>query len=181
MPFSMYDASVPVFRESLQHASAILVKAEQHAAQHAIQPEVLINGRLFPDMHPLKQQARGIATLSMLVSSKLADDAPPFQPISAEGSDVTFDAMRGWMHVALDYLGNLEPSQFVRSADKEVTFPLRNVPCKFTGKSYLLRFGLPNFFFHCTVLYSILRHLSVPLGKSDFVLPEFDGTAMTFA
>jgi uncharacterized protein len=180
MTVSMYDASVGVFREGLEHSSAMLMKARSHAEERGMDLSMLINGRLYPDMDPLTQQVRCVAAVAMNVASKLAGVTAPLSGIGADAPGVGFDDCQAWIRRALDFLGQLPPDWFFDAATRQIIFPLRNVPCTFTGKSFLLRFGLPNFFFHSTVLYAILRYHGVPLEKSDFALHEFDGTPATF-
>jgi hypothetical protein len=176
----MYDLSVPTFQEGLSHAAAILQKALSYAEGHGVDPATYVTGRLYPDMYPLALQVRGITTLAMVVSSRIATDAPPFAPINVDEDTATFADFQHWIDQSRRYLAQLQPAQFADAADKEVIFPLRAVACRFTGKSYLVRFGLPNFYFHATVLYAILRSQGVPLGKSDFVLPEYTGAPTFF-
>src|SRR5262245_23024154 len=145
MPLSMYDASVPVFREALGHSSAILQKARQSAARSGMDPAALIHGRLYPDMYPLTQQVRGICVLSMTVSSRLAG-ASSAPSIDADRADIGFDDYHAWIETALAFLAALDPAAFDGAAERTIVFPLRGTPCHFTGKSFLFRFGLPNFY-----------------------------------
>jgi len=180
MTFSIYSASVPVCRETLEKLLLICDKAVAHAEAHGTDPGALLEARLYPDMYPLAHQARGVAVLAMRICAQLGGGEPPLNLIDLEKPNLTFDDLKRWFGVALDYLSQVRPEALAGADGKEIVFPLRNVPCTFTGASYLLRFGLPNLFFHTTVFYAILRHNGVPVGKSDFVLPEFAGVPAHF-
>jgi hypothetical protein len=144
---------------------AVLAKAEADCATRKIDPQVFINGRLAPDMLPLKRQvqiatdhAKGAASrLAGLENPKWADD------------ESSLADLRARVHKAVAYLNGFETEQFDGAETREVEVKLPSTTLRFTGKDYLLRFAVPNFYFHYTTAYAILRHNGVPVGKRDFL------------
>ena len=166
MPLSMSQASLPVFEIGLNALSAILAKAEAHAATKKIDPAVLLNSRLSPDMFPLVRQVQIAADQAKNGSARLAGvEAPRY-----EDNETTMDQLKARLAKTVAYLKTLDRKQIDASADREITFPLG--PTKkghMKGDDYLNHFVLPNFYFHVTAAYTILRHCSVDIGKQDFL------------
>jgi len=161
MSFSMSQASLPVFEISLNALSAILDKAEAHAAAKKIDPSVLLHSRLSPDMFALVRQVQIATDLAKNGSARLAGvEAPPY-----EDNETTMDELKTRIARTVAYLKTLDPKQIDSSADRQISFPLG--PTK--GDEYLNHFVLPNFYFHLTTAYAILRHCGVDIGKRDFL------------
>jgi uncharacterized protein len=167
MSLSMYQASVPVFLHTLGALSAILDKAAAHAAQRKVEPSVLLNTRLFPDMFPFVRQVQLAADFAKGTSARLAGiDVPKFADTEA-----TLDELKARIARTVDFLKTLQPAQIDGSENRDITIPIGGQPQLFKGQPYLLHFALPNFFFHATTAYDILRHCGVEVGKRDFIGP----------
>jgi hypothetical protein len=166
MTISLYAASVPVFKQMLNSVSAILAKAEQHAAAKNIDPNVLLQARLFPDMFPLIRQVQFAADYARGVSARLAGvDVPKY-----EDKEETFADLQALLSKTLAFVEGFTPEQIDGNGEREiVTRPGTQKEKRFTGQSYLLNFGLPEFFFHVTTTYAILRHNGVEIGKRDYM------------
>jgi hypothetical protein len=167
MTLSMYQASVPVFLRTLAALSCILDKAAAHAAQRKIEPSVLLNARLFPDMFAFLRQVQLAADFAKGASARLAGiDVPKFAD-----TESTFDELKTRIAKTADFVRTLTPTQIDGSENRDITIPIGGQPQSFKGQPYLLHFALPNFFFHATTAYDILRHCGVELGKRDFIGP----------
>lgn len=165
MALSMYEASVPVFTRGLNQLAAILHKAAAHAQARRIDPAVLVNARLYPDMFPLTRQVQIATDHARGAAARLAGlERPPMADTEA-----TFDELDARIAATLAYLETLQPAQIDGSEAREVTVPIRGTPVAFKGQPYLLGFALPNFYFHTVTAYAILRHCGVELGKPDFI------------
>ena len=166
MSLSMYQASVPVFVQSLSALNKILDKAMAHAAAKKIEPSVLLNTRLAPDMFPLGRQVRAATDHAVNACGRLAGVELPTLP----SADATIPELKDRIAKTVDFLKGLKPAQIDGSEDKEIkiTFPSGAVR-EFTGQSLLLNNSLPNFYFHCTTAYDIARHCGIELGKRDFM------------
>jgi hypothetical protein len=166
MTNSMYSASVPVFKQMLTALSEVLKKAEAHATERNIEPNALLQARLFPDMFPLVRQVQIAADFSKGVSSRLAGVEVPSWP----DTEVTFTDLQALLAKALTYIGTLEAAQFEGSENKEIVLrPGTPKEKKLVGSAYLQHYGLPQFFFHVTTAYAILRHNGVEIGKRDYM------------
>ena len=165
MTFSIHAASIPVFARALRNLDGVLAKAADHAAVTGVDVETYVGMRLAPDMDPLLKQiqrasdsAKGAATrLAGLPSVALADD------------EATFADLRGRIARTLEIIEGVDPAALDGAEDRTVVLSLPSGALTFTGQSYLLGFALPNFFFHVTTAYAILRHAGVPLGKMDYL------------
>lgn len=165
MSISMYQASVPVLLRGLANLQAILGKAQAHAAEKQIDPSALTGARLYPDMLPLARQIHIATDTAKGCAARLADvEAPKFDDV-----EVTFDELHARIQKTIDYLKTFKPEQIDGSEERAVTLKMRSGPVEFTGLSYLCYFVLPNFFFHITTTYDILRHNGVELGKQDYL------------
>lgn len=165
MTISMYGASVPVYTRMLTNLLVWLDKAEAHAKERGFDASVLVNDRLAPDMLPLRGQIQ-IATDHVKGSvSRLAGREVP----SWKDDEVTIDELRARIRKALDLLATASPADIDGTEDKPIT--LRNRAGEYVqlGQSYLLERAMPNFYFHITMAYAILRHNGVPVGKSDYI------------
>ncbi len=171
MQMSMYQASVPVILRGFAATSAIIDKAVAHAAAKKIDPSVLVNFRLAPDMLPLKAQIGIMSDVSKGGVGRLAGVEIP----SFADTETTFEELRARIDKTVSFLNGIKPAQVDGTEDKQITLQLgpanAKVEMKFTGIHYLLDFVMPNFYFHATTVYAILRHCGVELGKRDFLGP----------
>jgi hypothetical protein len=165
MPFTIYDASIPVYLRLLKALSANIDKAAAHASEHKIKPEALITARLYPDMFTFAEQVRSACNHAVRGGARLTGTSPP----SFDGKDATFDELKARVAWTLEFLGGLPANQFAGAEDREVVFPTGNTERRLSGRDYLLAFSMPNFMFHATTAYDILRHNGVPLHKADFI------------
>jgi len=167
MSLTMYQASVPVFVNNLRNLSEILRKAVLHAEAKKIDPSVLTQARLYPDMLPLTRQVHLATDQAKNSSSRLSGaDRPTF-----EDNETTFDELQARIAKTIAYLETLTPAQFEGSDDKDITLPVRGKDATMKGASYLLGFVHPNFYFHLATAYAILRESGVEIGKLDFLGP----------
>jgi len=166
MTISMYKASVPVFVQFLTSLSAVLDKAAAYAEAKKVEPAVLLNTRLAPDMFPLVRQVRAATDHAINACGRLAGAAMP----SFANAETTIPELKDRIAKTIDFLKGLKPAQIDGSEDKaiKITFP-SGATREFTGQSLLLTNSLPNFYFHCTTAYDILRHCGIELGKRDFM------------
>ena len=165
MKISMYQASVPVFTRMLTNLAAVLDKAAAHAEAKKIDPTVLVNSRLYPDMLPLVKQVQIASDHAKGAAARLAGlESPKF-----EDNEATFPELGARIQKTISYLNTLKPEQIDGSEERTITLPLRTRTLTFQGMPYLLNFALPNFYFHVTTAYDIFRHNGVELGKKDFI------------
>ncbi|MFT0545733.1 DUF1993 domain-containing protein [Allopusillimonas ginsengisoli] len=166
MTISLYAASLPVFKQMLNSMDAVLSKAEEHATTRKIDPNALLQARLFPDMFPLIRQVQVATDFARGVSARLAGaEVPKF-----EDNQQTFADLHELISKTLAFIDGFTPAQIDGQEDRTiVTRPGTPKEKKFTGQSYLLTYGLPQFFFHVTTAYAILRHNGVEIGKRDFM------------
>ena len=165
MPISMYQASVPVFLLGLKNLAAILDKAAGQAAERKIDPAVLLNDRLAPDMFPLVRQVQIASDHAKGASARLAGiDVPKFEDV-----EKSFDDLQQRLARVTEFVKSISPDQIDGSEEREITLPIGGQSMAFKGQTYLLHFALPNFYFHLTTAYAILRHNGVVIGKRDFI------------
>lgn len=166
MSISMYAASVPLLQQLLRSLDAILGKAAAHAREKNIDPVVLLQARLYPDMLPLTKQVQIASDNAKGIAARLAGiDIPSFAD-----TEQTFEELHARIAKTLDFLDTVKPDQVNGSEDREVVV-YKGAPyeMQLQGQNYLVHFGLPNFLFHVTTAYAILRHNGVELGKADFI------------
>jgi uncharacterized protein len=165
MSISMYQASLPALVRGMTNLQQILGKAQAHAAEKQIDPSVLTSARLFPDMLPLARQVYIVSDTAKGCAARLADvEAPKYEDV-----ELSFDELHARLQKTIDYLNGFSAEQIDGSENRPITLKLRNGPVEFTGMSYLLGFVLPNFYFHVTTAYAILRHNGVEVGKLDYL------------
>ncbi len=166
MPQSMSQASLPAFEINLNALSAVLDKAEAFAAAKKIDPSVLLQTRLAPDMFDLTRQVQIATDQARRGSARLAGVEPPSVP----DKEATIGELKDRIAKTVAYLKTLDPNKIDASAEREITFPLGpDNKGHMKGDDYLNHFVLPNFYFHCTAAYAILRHCGVDIGKRDFM------------
>lgn len=165
MSLSLYEASIPVFARALTNLSAILDKGAAFAAEKGLDPAGLIQTRLVADMDPLPQQVWRASDSAKGAAARLTGGEVPRFP----DTETSFPELKQRVAKTLGYLESVKPQQFEGAEGRTVSLKFGSVAMDFTAKSYLLDFALPNFFFHVTMAYAILRHRGVPIGKMDFL------------
>lgn len=165
MAISMYQASVPVFERMLVNLRGILEKGAAHAQARKFDPAVLVQARLYPDMFPLSRQVQIASDNAKGCAARLAGVEIP----KYEDTESSFPELTARIDKTLAFLKTLKPGQIDGSEERPVTLQLRTGALEFKGQAYLLNFALPNFLFHVTTAYAILRHNGVELGKPDFL------------
>ncbi len=165
MTISMYQASIPVFIRMLKNLAAILAKGATYADAKKIEPTVLINSRLYPDMFPMVRQVQIASDAAKGCGARLAGREPP----KFEDNEATFPELLTRIDMTITYLETLKAEQIDGSEQRTITLQIRNKTVTFLGMPYLLNFALPNFYFHVTTAYDILRHCGVEVGKQDFI------------
>ena len=165
MTISMYQALVPSIIRSLNNLIAILEKGAAHAEAKKIDPSILINSRLYPDMLPLVRQIQIASDIARRGAAKLAESEAP----QIEDTETTFPELIARLQKTIAYLETLTPEQIDGSEEKLISLPIGKETLTFQGLSYVLFFILPNVYFHVTTTYNILRHSGVELGKRDFL------------
>ena len=166
MSFSLSKASIPVFEIGLTALSGILDKGAAFAAAKKIDPSVLLNTRLSPDMFPLGRQVQVVADQAKNGMARLAGVEPP----RYEDNETTFDDLKARLAKTIAYLKTLDTKAIDAASDREITFPLGPTnKGHMSGSDYLNYFVLTNYYFHFTTAYAILRHCGVDVGKRDFL------------
>jgi hypothetical protein len=165
MSLSLYQSSVPVFERSLAAFLGILDKAEAHAAARKFDPTNYLSMRLTPDQWPLVRQIQTFCDHAKNASSRLAGATPPVM----EDKETTVAELRARIQATLAHLKTVDAHAVDAGADREIVLPLGPNKMKIQGANYLLHFALPNFYFHLTTAYDILRSAGVEIGKRDFL------------
>ena len=165
MSLTMYQASIPVFIRMLGNLSAILEKAAAHAEAKKIDPAIFINARLAPDMYPLSRQIQIATDVVKGCAARLAGIEVP----SYEDNEATFPELQARIAKTVAFLQSVSAEQINGSEERRVTLKVHGKDSDFSGQRYFLNFVLPNFYFHITTAYAILRHNGLELGKKDFV------------
>jgi uncharacterized protein len=165
MATSLYEVSVPIFIKMLGNLSSILDKGAAFAAAKKIDPTVLLGYRLAPDMFSLTSQVQNAADHAKRACARLAGvEAPVY-----EDKEASFADLKGRIDKTVTFINTLKPAQFEGADTREIKMKSGGVDRTFTGQAYLLHNALPNFFFHTTTAYAILRHCGVEIGKRDFI------------
>jgi len=165
MSISMYRLSVGTFTPMLQRMLVFFSKTEADAQARGFSPDVLLDSRLAPDMFPLVQQVRYATDIAKGASARLVGTRAPSFP----DPDRAFADLRERVTRTLDYLGTISEADMAHAEDRPVTVPVNGAPTTWPGRDYLLNLAAPNFQFHATTTYVILRANGVPLGKRDFL------------
>jgi hypothetical protein len=161
---TMYDASVPVFRQMLNSLAAILAKAEAHAQEKKTE-QALLQARLFPDMFPLLRQVQVAADFAKGACARLAGVEVP----RYDDTEATFGELQQRIAKTLAFIDSLPKDAFEDSATRDISTSAGPNSRQFKGQAYLLHYALPNFYFHTTTAYAILRHNGLEIGKKDFI------------
>ncbi len=166
MTSPMYSHCVPVLKQMLTALKSILARADAHVAAKSIEPEALLRARLFPDMFPLIKQVQIAADFARGIAARLAGvEVPVF-----EGKEQSFADLDALLDQTLAFIDGLAAVQFEGSEVKEVVLrPGTAKEKRLSGQAYLSNYGLPQFFFHVTTTYALLRHNGLDIGKRDFM------------
>ncbi len=164
-PISMYQVLVPTAQRTLANLATILDKATEHTEAKNIDPVVLVGSRLYPDMFPLARQVQIASDAVKGAASRLAGVENPSWP----DEEKTLQELKARIQKTIDYLGSFKPEQIDGSEDKAIVVKTRLGELNFKGTDFLLGFALPNFFFHVTTAYNILRHNGIEIGKQDYL------------
>lgn len=165
MIISMYQASAPRFANMLTNLSAILEKAQAHVDAKKLDAAALTDFRLFPDMFSMKRQVQVACDTAKGAVARLAGvDIPKH-----EDTEESFSELSARIAKTVDFIKSITPAQIDGSEDKEIALRLGGHSIRFTGMQYLLGFALPNFYFHVTTAYDILRHNGIELAKRDYI------------
>lgn len=163
---SMYNASVPVFKQLLSALHAILDKAQAHIDEQSVSPEHFLQASLYPDMFNFIRQVQIAADFAKGVSARLAGEEVP----AYEDNETTFVALKARIDKTLQFISNIKPEQINGSEDREIILRQGTPKEKIlNGQTYLLHYGIPQFFFHITTAYDILRNQGLAIGKKDFM------------
>lgn len=165
MTISMYQVSVPVFLKTLVNLAAILDKAAAFATVRKVDPSVLLGYRLAPDMLKLTQQVQIASDHAKRATARLAGiEAPVY-----EDNEASFADLKARIDKTVAFINTLKPEQIDGSEAREIKLKVGGKDKTLSGQTYLLHNALPNFFFHVTTAYAILRHCGVEIGKKDFI------------
>jgi hypothetical protein len=165
MTLSMYDASVPVFKQILGSLSSILEQAETHAAERKIDPDALLQCRLYPDMFPFTRQVQIAADFAKGAAARLAGVPVP----AFDDNEHSFADLKARIAKTLAFIDALPKAQIEGSEERAISTGSGDKARHFTGQTYLVHYALPHFYFHATTAYAILRHNGVAIGKKDFI------------
>jgi hypothetical protein len=166
MAFGMYAASVPVYQRQLGALSKVLEKGAEWAASHKVDEAVLLGTRMIPDMLPFSRQVQIACRFAEESAARLAGAEVPRAPDNAEK---TLGELRTRIDAVLAELKAYTPAQIDGSEGREIVLTIGGNPLTLTGAQYLTGMALPNFYFHCTTTYAILRQAGVDIGKRDFL------------
>ena len=165
MALSMYESSIPVLKHTLKSLAAILAKSAAHAASKKIDPGVLAGARLFPDMFNLAKQVQIATDQAKGCAARLAGiDIPKF-----EDNETSFEELQARIAKTVAFLDSVSAAQIDGSEGRDIELQLHERKLEFKGKDYLISWVFPNFYFHVSTAYNILRHIGVEIGKRDFL------------
>lgn len=165
MSLSMYQASVPAFLQMLNNLTAFFEKADAFATERKVEEGVLLNWRLAPDMFALTRQVQIAADFAKGTTARLAGAAVP----SYADEEKSFAEIKQRIAKTVTFVQGFKPADIDGSEDRDITLAIGGQEMRFKGLPYLVHFSLPNFYFHATTAYDILRACGVPLGKRDFI------------
>ena len=165
MSISMYQASIPQFSKMLANLSHILKKGEEFASAKSLDSKALVEGRLAPDMFPLTKQVQIACDQVKNGMARIAGVEPP----KFEDDEASFADLQERIAKTITFTNNLRPEQINGTEAKEIKFSIKEWKFEFVGEQYLLTWIIPNFYFHVTTAYDILRHQGVEIGKTDYL------------
>lgn len=165
MSVSIHQIATPIYFQILPALSVILGKAEDHTKAKKIDPQALLKARLYPDMFPLDLQVQTACDQACRAMARLAGiELPKF-----EDTEKSFDELRQRIDKALAFIKTITPQQLEGAESRTVKLGFSSGTVEYTGLQYLTGFALPNFYFHATTAYDILRHNGLEIGKRDFM------------
>ncbi|TPG55808.1 DUF1993 domain-containing protein [Ewingella americana] len=165
MSASLYGSTAAQFVRGLHNLSALLEKGAAWAKESGTSEESVLNTRLAEDMYPLMRQVQIVSDMSKGAVARLAGVTPP----AMEDTETTFAELQARIAKTISFIESVKPEQLDGDDSRPITVKGRNAEHNFTAHSYVMSFAIPNFYFHVTTAYNILRHLGVKLGKSDFL------------
>ncbi len=165
MTISIFELAVSGLSRMLLNLDRIVATAGEYAKERKIEPAVLVQARLYPDMLPFVAQVRIATDTAKGAAARLSGTELPKWP----DDEVTFEDVHARIRKAVDYLATFSPEQFAGAGERPIEMKFPNQTLKFNGREYLVGFVLPNFYFHVTTAYDILRHNGVPIGKRDYL------------
>jgi hypothetical protein len=165
MAYSIYDASITPFIRGLENLSKIIAKAVAQAKDEHIELSSLLEARLAPDMHPFTRQIQIASDGAKGAAARLAAVEPPSFP----DTETTFAELQARIAKTVEYLKSFKREQIEGAEDRTVVMKFPQGEMKFTGRDFLTNFALPNFYFHLTTAYGLLRHKGITIGKMDYL------------
>ncbi len=169
MSLSLYEASIPVYLQMLKNLLAIVDKAEAHARAAGRDPDAYAEARLIEDMHPFNRQIHMASDAAKNGAARISGQTPPSFP----DVETSFPELRARLEKTIAFVESVTPEQVNGREDAIVELPMPNRTIRFSGRDFLLKFSLPNFFFHVTTAYALLRQQGVPIGKMDYLIGAF--------
>lgn len=165
MAVNMYTISVPIFVQTLEALSNVIGKARAQCEAKKLDEAFLVNNRFYPDMFPFLRQVRSACDHAVAACSRIAGiEAPSFA-----NTESSFEDLQARIAATVDFVKSVSPEQMIGQEDREIVFTLPSGERRFTGETMLLNFTLPNFYFHATTAYDLLRHCGIEVGKRDFM------------
>jgi hypothetical protein len=165
MSVTMYQIAVPSFQKHLHALDGIIDKAMAYAAAKKIAPETLLTARLYPDMFNFTRQVQESCKFAALSVQRLAN----VDVVAEADGEKTFEDLKARIARTIDLLASVKAEQMDGSDERQITIKVGPNEMSFSGRDYLLHFALPNFYFHASTAYGILRHNGVEIGKRDFM------------
>jgi len=165
LALTLYDASIPVYVQMLRNLAALLNKAEAHAKASGQPLSDLLEARLAPDMHSLIGQIQLATDAAKGGAARLAGVTPPVMP----DTETTYDDLKARVAKTLAFVESITPDQVSDDLERTIELPLPRGAMTFTAKDFVLTFSLPNFLFHVSMAYALLRHKGAPIGKMDYL------------
>jgi hypothetical protein len=165
MSFTIYDASIPTMIRALSNLSKIMDKAVAQAKAQDMPLSTLLEARLAPDMHPFPRQIQIASDAAKGAAARLANIEAP----AMADTETTFPELQARIAKTIDFLKSVSADKIVGAEDREIVMKFPQGEMKFSGRDYLNHFALPNFFFHVTTAYGLLRHKGITIGKMDFL------------
>lgn len=162
---NLYAATIPQFKRILQNVERWLDKTAAYAESKKFDPNTLLTARLAPDMFPLLRQIQSTCDQCKLTVARLTAKDPPKHP----DTEQTIDELRKRLHSVIGYLDTFTPADFEGAAERPISLPFFPEGKVMTGADYLIERQIPNVYFHTSMLYAILRHNGVDVGKADFI------------
>lgn len=167
MGVNLYELTLPALARGLSNLSAMLDKGAAHAEARKFEGQVLLQARLYPDMYPLLKQAQIACDTAKGAAARLAGIAPPSHP----DTEASFAELKVRIAKTLEFVNSIRPEQLRDAEERTIEMKTPRTTLTFTGLTYVSGFVLPNFYFHSSMVYALLRHSGVEIGKMDFLGP----------